>query len=342
MDKALQVRCGYFKRVGQEGRVEMTQSDKELKMAEDMRGELTGYCYRMLGVFAEAEDAVQDTLVRVWQGGHHVQNQASLKSWIYRVATNVCLDKLRQAKRRALPMDLSDPAITVIEPKETFEPSAWIGPFPDLAADPAVITMGRESIRLSFIAILQALPPKQRAVIILNDVFQWSAKETAEALDMSTAAVNSALQRARATIKQTQLKSDTLRKIDDDVDERLLASYVKAFEQYDIHALLALFKECASLSMPPFTMWLRGKMDIASFYRATGSHCMGSRLIPVRANGNCPAFAQYMPAGEDGILEPWAIHILEIQEERIAHIHHFIDAKLFDSFRLPTIMRLDR
>ncbi|MFD0959677.1 sigma-70 family RNA polymerase sigma factor [Paenibacillus chungangensis] len=319
----------------------MSQLHEEVKTAEGMRGELTGYCYRMMGSYSEAEDAVQDTMLRVWQAKGELQNSASLRSWIYRIATNVCLDKLRHAKRRALPMDLTDPAVMIAEPRENLTVEEWIWPIPDSSTDPAAITVGKESIRLSFIALLQTLPPRQRAVLLLNDVFRWSAKETAEALEMTAAAVNSALQRARSTIRQVQLRSETLREIDADVDQRLLDSYIEAFEHYDVDRLLALFHESASLSMPPYVMWVRGSMDIAAFYHATRAHCTGSRLMPLRANGNCPAYAQYVPAGDDGVCMPWGIHILEIQEGRIAHIHHFIDSDLFTRFGLPLFLKRD-
>ncbi|RXZ80129.1 sigma-70 family RNA polymerase sigma factor [Paenibacillaceae bacterium] len=311
-------------------------------MAEEMRSELLGYCYRMIGAYAEAEDAVQDTMLRVWQGKDQIHNRSALRTWIYRIATNVCLDKLRNAKSRALPMDLSGEAALIAEPREKLPPSAWIGPIPDSSHDPAVLAMNNETIRLSFIAILQTLPPRQRAVLILNDVFRWSAKQTAEAMGMTVGAVNSALQRARATMKQTRLRSDSLRETDSDVDQQLLTNYVEAFEQYDLDRLLSLFQESANLSMPPYVMWVSGKMDITSFYQATRSHCEGSRLVPVLANGNCPAYAQYMHAGNDGVLVPWSIHVLEIQSGQIAHVHHFIDPQLFTRFGLSANLGLDR
>ena len=320
----------------------MSQIHDELTIAEEMRSELIGYCYRMTGGYAEAEDAVQETMLRVWQGKDQIHNRSVMRTWIYRIATNVCIDKLRNAKRRALPMDLSGAAAVIAAPKEKLPPSAWIGPIPDSSHDPAVLVIEKETIRLSFIAILQTLPPRQRAVLILNDVFRWSATQTAEAMGMTAGAVNSALQRARATMKQARLRSDSLRETDSDVDQGLLTSYVEAFEQYDLDRLLSLFQESAGLSMPPYLMWVRGKMDISSFYHATRSHCEGSRLVPVRANGNCPAYAQYMPAGNEGVLVPWSIHVLEVQNGQIAHVHHFIDPQLFTRFGLSANLGLDR
>jgi hypothetical protein len=172
----------------------------------------------------------------------------------------------------------------------------------------------------------------QSAVLILLDVFRWSAN----AMGMTTAAVNSALQRARATIAQSNLRSDELQGGDVKADQQLLARYMEAFEQYDIEALVALFHENGSLSMPPFTMWVRGSSNLSSFYNTTRSHCLGSRLLPIRANGNSPAFAQYVPTGREGLLAPWSIHIPEMEHGKIAHIHYFIDSDLFVRFGLPT------
>ncbi|NOU79935.1 sigma-70 family RNA polymerase sigma factor [Paenibacillus sp. LMG 31459] len=306
-----------------------------IDMLEELRSELTGYCYRMMGSIFEAEDAVQDTLLRAWQSWDQIRQDSSRKSWVYRIATNVCLDRLRNAKRRALPMDLSEPAAIIKEPSDSLPRNSWIWPAPDNATDPANIVVSRETVRLSFIAILQILPPRQRAVLILLDVFRWSANEAAHAMGMTTAAVNSAVQRARSGIARSNLRSEELQGGDAQADQQVLASYMEAFEQYDIDALLALFHENGSLSMPPFTMWVRGSSNLSSFYTITRSHCLGSRLLPVRANGDCPAFAQYVPAGPDGRLVPWSIHIPELKQGKIAHIHHFIDPELFLRFGLP-------
>ncbi|MDF2921164.1 MAG: polymerase sigma70 factor [Paenibacillaceae bacterium] len=305
-------------------------------MIEEMRPELTGYCYRMMGSIFEAEDAVQDTMLRVWQNWDQLQQDSSRRAWVYRVATNVCLDKLRHAKRRALPMDLSEPSARITEPKDSLSRASWIWPAPDTVGDPMDVAVRRDTVRLSFIAILQLLPPRQRAVLILHDVFRWSSSETANALGMTTAAANSALQRARRTVSQSNLRSDELQDGDFEADQQLLTRYVEAFEQYDIDALVALFHENGSLSMPPFTMWVRGSSKLSEFYSTTRSHCLGSRLLPVRAIGNRLAYAQYVPTGQDGIMTSWAIHIIEIGHGKIAHIHHFIDSELFVRFGLPT------
>lgn len=313
----------------------MSQMHREIDMIEELRSELIGYCYRMMGSIFEAEDAVQDAMLRVWQNWDQIRQDSSRRAWMYRIATNVCLDKLRNAKRRALPMDLSEPAAIITEPRDNLPRTSWIWPAPDTVGDPVDIVVSRETIRLSFIAILQLLTPRQRAVLILLDVFRWSAKETSIAMGMTVAAVNSALQRARATIAQSKLRSDELEDGDVEADQQLLERYVEAFEQYDIDALLALFQDNGSLSMPPFTMWVHGSSNLLSFYNTTRSHCSGSRLLPIRANGNGPAFAQYVPTGREGVLTPWGIHILEINHGKIAHIHHFIDSELFVRFGLP-------
>ncbi len=281
----------------------------------------------MMGSIFEAEDAIQDAMVLVWQNWDQIRQPSSRRAWVYRVVTKVCLDKLRNAKRRALPIDISGPTTSVTEPRDHLPRASWIWPTPDTVGDPLDIVVSRETIRLSFIAILQILPPRQRAVLILYDVFRWSASETANVLGMTTAAVNSALQRARRTIAQSNLQSNEWQDGVFEADQQLLARYVEAFEKYDIDALLALFNENGSLSMPPFTMWVRGNSNLSEFYHLTRSHCLGSRLLPIHANGNSPAYAQYVPNGREGLLTPWAIHILDMSREkelfdRLQHLLH--------------------
>lgn len=305
------------------------------ELIEAHRKELTAYCYRMLGSIFDADDAVQDTCIRAWQGRDQLKQESSARSWMYRIATNVCLDKLRQAKRRALPMDLDSPSAAIAEPRKVLPQAAWLWPVPDSACDPADLLVRKDSLRLSFLALLQTLPPRQRAVLLLHDVFKWSAVQTAEATGMTSTAVNSALQRARATMTRANLRSDELRDHDAEADGQLLSRYIDAFERYDINALLALFHENASMSMPPYAMWVRGRADLASFYEVTRSHCSGSRLLPLSVNGRSPAFAQYAPAESGGTLRPWGIHVLEIRTGKIAHIHTFIDNDLYPRFGLP-------
>jgi RNA polymerase sigma-70 factor (TIGR02960 family) len=320
----------------------MSVKHGELEWMEELRPELVGYCYRMMGSVFEAEDAVQDALVRVWQSWDQLQQEGSRKAWVYRIVTNICIDRLRSAKRRALPMDLSEPAAQITEPKDQLPNASWVWPIPDSIGNPADIVVSKESIRLSFVAILQTLPPRQRAVLILQEVFRWPATQTAEAMGMTVTAVNSALQRARATLGKAELRSEALQELDDNADQELLTRYVDAFERYDIDSLLALFHENGSLSMPPFVMWVDGRPDMSLFYETTRRHCLGSRMLPVRANGGCPAFAQYVPAGDKGILQPWAIHIPEIKDGRILHLHHFIDPDLFGRFGLPPFLDAEK
>ena len=307
---------------------------------EAFRPELTGYCYRMLGSAFEAEDAVQDTLVRAWRGHAGFEGRAALRSWLYRIATNVCLTMLGSAQRRARPMDLGPAGSgTAGHPGEPRPDEIWVGPVPDTrvlpsSADPADVVAGRESIRLAFVAALQLLPARQRAVLILREVLAWSAQEVAELLDTSVAGVNSALQRARATIAAADTAADVHEPADEQ-QQALLRRYVAAFEAYDLAALTRLLHEDATLSMPPLPLWLRGTDDITAWMAGTGAGCRGSRLVPVTANG-LPAFAQYRPSGSGAGHDPWALIVLEISAGRIAGVTTFLDTgRLFPLFGLP-------
>jgi RNA polymerase sigma-70 factor, ECF subfamily len=309
---------------------------------EPYRRELTGYCYRMLGSGFEAEDAVQETLVRAWRHAAGFEGRSSVRSWLYRIATNVCIDMGRQVQRRARPMEMGPSS----PPDETrigapLPEATWVTPIADDRAggayqDPAEVATYRESIRLAFITALQYLPPRQRAALILCEVLRWSAAEVAELLDTTVAAVNSALQRARATLAAAPgpAPSGPL----DEVDPVLLARYVDAFERYDIDALVALLHEDAVQSMPPFALWLQGARDIGAWMvQPEPSHCRGSKLVATSANG-CPAFGQYRIDPNGGYV-PWAIQVLEISGGRIAEMAFFLafmDAeRLFPSFGLP-------
>jgi RNA polymerase sigma-70 factor (ECF subfamily) len=310
-------------------------------MLEAYRPELTGYCYRMLGSAFEAEDAVQDTFVRAWRGFDRFEGRSALRSWLYRIATNVCLTMLGSAQRRIRPMDLG-PAGSghATHPGEPRPEEVWLGPVPDgrvlpEVADPADVIAGRESVRLAFVAALQHLPPRQRAVLILREVLAWSAQEVADLLDTSVASVNSALQRARATLAGTDVTADVHRPMDDE-QQALLARYVTAFEAYDLQALTALLHEDATLSMPPVPLWLRGPADIVAWMSGTGGGCRGSRLVPVVANG-MPAFGQYRPSGTGSGHDPWALIVLGLSAGRIASVNSFLDTtRLFPLFGLPT------
>lgn len=319
----------------------MSDTALDLQILDNLKPGLTSFCYRMLGSIEDADDAVQETYIRVWQSWNSFRQESSYKTWIYRIASNLCLDKLRQAKRRTLPVDLSDPAVSIIEPRETLPDSSWIWLTPDLGENPEDAFIRRDTLQLCFIALLQTLPPRQRAVLILKDVFDWSSKQIAETLGMSPAAVNSALQRARETMNRTRLRSDELgRTVDAEPDRELLSRYVDAFEQFDIDALVALFHEEGCMSMPPFAMWVRGKDDLFKFFSLTRPHCEGSRFLPIKANGGYPAFAQYMPSPEASVLVPWGIHVIEVKDGKILHVQNFINTKLFSRFGLPE--KIDR
>ncbi|MFF4748692.1 sigma-70 family RNA polymerase sigma factor [Streptomyces sp. NPDC002514] len=309
---------------------------------EKHRIELTGYCYRMLGSSFEAEDAVQDTLVRAWRSYAKFEGRSSLRSWLYRIATNVCLDMLAAGTKRARPVDLTD-ATPLAQAALTPRPdNTWLEPMPDARVlptldDPAEAAVAKESVRLAFMAALQQLPSKQRAVLILREVLAWKASEVAELLGTTVASVNSALQRARATLaERADAGADAA--VSDPLDEeqqRLLERYVKAFEGYDMTALTALLHEDAIMTMPPFDLWLRGPADMAGFMTTIGASCAGSRLRPVQANG-LPAFAHYKPDPEKGGFSPWAVQVLEMSGGRITGMHCFLDtARWFPLFGLP-------
>jgi RNA polymerase sigma-70 factor (ECF subfamily) len=299
---------------------------------EQHRAELTGYCYRMLASPFEAEDAVQETFIRAWRGYDRFEGRAALRSWLYRIATNVCLDTLNGRERRARPIDLGPAREPVIENLNTLPEVTWIQPIPD----PADVAVEHETIRLAFVAALQHLPPRQRAALILCEVLHWQAAEAAELLDSSVASVNSALQRARAHIAIT----DVHRADPAPVDEALLARYVEAFERYDIEALTSLIQEDATQSMPPFDMWLQGRDDIFAWWFGPGIGCKGSRVIPARSANGSPAFGQYKPSETGAGFDPWALQVLELSAGRIVEFTFFLDTEtLFPLFGLPA--RLD-
>jgi RNA polymerase sigma-70 factor (ECF subfamily) len=303
---------------------------------EAHRAALTGHCYRMLGSASEAEDAVQDTMVRAWQNLARFEGRSSLRTWLYRIATNVCLDALSNRARRARPIE-EGPFGTVDDDLSTRPSVDWIEPVPDARAipadaDPFEQAALRQSIRLAFVAALQHLPPRQRAALLLTEVLGWSAAETAEHLETSVAAVNSALQRARATLasRNAPLAGEPLSA----GQIALLDRYMTAFEHYDVDAMVALMREDATLSMPPYTLWLKGPADIRAWLLGRGCGCRGSRLLRTQASG-MPAFAQYRPA-PDGGHRPWSLVVLELDGDRIAHWNAFLDTEtLFPLFDLP-------
>jgi RNA polymerase sigma-70 factor, ECF subfamily len=308
---------------------------------ERYRKELTGYCYRMLGSPFEAEDAVQDTFLRAWRAYDRFEGRSALKSWLYRIATNVCLDMLNGRNRRARPMDLGGAGEPVEENLNTLPEVTWMEPIPDGLAlpenDPAERAQARETIRLAFVAALQHLPARQRAVLILCEVLRWKASEVAELLETSVASVNSALQRARATLESSGVEATQLApKVEGDQNE-LLARYVEAFERYDIDALTTLLKEDARQSMPPFDLWLEGRDDIFTWWFGPGIACKGSKLLPAPdANGRV-AFGQYKPSETGSGYDPWALQVIELAPDgKIAEITFFLDTeRVFPLFGLP-------
>jgi RNA polymerase sigma-70 factor (ECF subfamily) len=310
---------------------------------EQHRRELTAHCYRMLGSPFEAEDAVQETMLRAWKSLDRFEGRSALRSWLYRIATNVCFDLLNGKERRARPMDLGPAREPIAENLHTLPEVTWIEPVPDELVlgdgDPAAVAESRETIKLAFVATLQHLPPRQRAVLILCEVLRWKASEVADLLETSVASVNSALQRARATLEETNLSATAVAPEVDEPDRELLNRYVKAFEAYDIDALTSLVAEDATQSMPPFDLWLTGRDDIFTWWFGPGIGCKGSRVIPTATANGSPAFGQYKPA-EGGGYEPWALQVLELEDGKIVEFTFFLaTATLFPLFGLPP--RLD-
>jgi RNA polymerase sigma-70 factor (ECF subfamily) len=303
---------------------------------EAHRPALVGHCYRMLGSAAEADDAVQETMVRAWHNLERFEDRASLRTWLYRIATNVCIDALADRSRRGRPMEVR-PVGTVDDPLESLERTHWLEPIPDARAlpsdaDPSELLVLRQSIRLAFVAALQHLPPRQRAALLLTEVLGWSAAEVAETLDTSVAAVNSYLQRARATLSGRNLSEPSGPLTDK--QSKMLERYVDAFERYDVDALAALLREDATFSMPPYALWLRGRKPVREWLLGRGSGCRGSRLLPTTACGS-PAFGQYRLDPEGGH-KAFALVVLELSGDGIAGWSSFLDTEsLFPLFGLP-------
>jgi RNA polymerase sigma-70 factor, ECF subfamily len=296
---------------------------------EEYRRELTAYCYRMLGSAADAEDAVQETMIRAWRSLEKFEGRSALRSWVYRIATNVCFDALNSSKKRARPMDLAGPGEPLFENLRELPEVTWLTPLPtpDEAAEQ------RDTLRLAFVAALQHLPPKQRAALILCEVLQWQAAEAAQLLETTVASINSALQRARATLATADIAAPA----ELDAEARaLLDRYVAAFEAYDIDRLTGLIHEDAIQSMPPFDLWLRGRDDIFTWWLGPGIGCSGSKLVPAQRTANgLPAWGQYKPSDEGGY-EPWALQVVEVIGGKIAELTFFLDTKtLFPLFGLP-------
>ena len=303
-------------------------ADAGARELEEYRRELTAYCYRMLGSAFEAEDAVQETMIRAWRSLDRFEGRSALRSWLYRIATNVCLDSIGSRERRARPMDMGPAGEPVVENLRELPEVTWVTPLPTPEED----VEQRETLRLAFVAALQHLPPRQRAALILCEVLKWQASEAAELLETSTASVNSALQRARATLATADIGAPA--QLDAEA-KALLDRYVQAFEAYDIDRLTDLLHEDAVQSMPPYDLWLRGRDDIFTWWFGPGIGCRGSKLVPAGAANGMPAWGQYKPS-PDGGYEPWALQVVEVSGGRIAEMTFFLDTKtLFPLFGLP-------
>jgi RNA polymerase sigma-70 factor, ECF subfamily len=310
---------------------------------EEHRRELTAYCYRMLGSPFEAEDAVQETMVRAWRAYDRFEGRAALRSWLYRIATNVCLDMIASRERRARPIDLGPAQEPTLANLRTRPDESFVEPIPDAlvaqGADPAEIAATRDSVRLALVAALQHLPPRQRAALILCEVLRWKASEVAELLETTVASVNSALQRARATLDEHDLSTEDALELDE-IDRDMLDRYVAAFEAYDVDALTSLIREDATQSMPPFDMWLAGRDDVLAWWFGPGIGCKGSKVIPAGSANGLPAFGQYKPSESGSGYDPWALQVLEVSKSGILEFTFFLDTKrLFPLFGLPP--RLD-
>ncbi|HIT76459.1 MAG TPA: sigma-70 family RNA polymerase sigma factor [Candidatus Avipropionibacterium avicola] len=316
---------------------------------EEHRREILAHCYRFFGNHAEAEDATQETMVRAWQRASDFEGRSSVRTWLYRIATRICLDMAKSPQRRALPVDLQTAGQVPEDPTtlRTMPESTWIGPIADHQlperSDPAELAQLHDSVRLAFISALQLLPPRQRAVLILRDVLAWSAAECGAALELTVASVNSALARARRTMagargvrEESEVDGSGNRSLLDEADRELMERYVSAFERYDVAGLVALLTEDAQFSMPPFALWFEGRDSIEEWWNGPGAICRDSRLLLTRANGR-PAVAAYHSVG-DGRWEPFAIHVVDRAGDSISSITHFMGAGVFEEFGLPDVI----
>lgn len=324
------------------GGVDVGDLDRQL---ERYRRELTGYCYRMLGGAHEAEDAVQETMLRAWKGIGGFEGRSALRSWVYRIATNVCLEMLRSSQRRALPMDLGAPAPGTTRPGTALPESTWVHPMPDSRIlpgpeDPADQAVARESIRLAFVAALQHLTPRQRAVLILRDVLHWRASEVAQLLDSTVVSVNSALQRGRAVLASVDHHpAIALPPADDDpATQALLDRYVDAFERFDVDLLVDILHEDVTLAMPPLPFWLQGFASVRAWTGLAQTACRQARYVPTLAANGVPAFGHYRPAGEGGGFEGVGIHLVEVAGGRVRSVHAHLDPSLLPLFDLPLLL----
>ncbi|MQA03993.1 MAG: sigma-70 family RNA polymerase sigma factor [Streptosporangiales bacterium] len=317
-----------------------------LKETDTYRRELLAHCYRMLGSVHDAEDMVQETYLRAWRSHERFEGRSSIRTWLHRIATNACLTALDSSSRRIMPTALGepngDPTVGVVARSEV----SWLEPVPDTMlesdADPASVVGSKESVRLAFIAALQHLPPRQRAVLVLRDVLKWKAAEVAEALETTTTAVNSILQRARAQLEQVTPTEDSVTEPTDAQQRALLDRYVKAFEDKDVAGMVELFTKDAIWEMPPFDAWFQGPDDIARLIDlqcpAKGRDSM--RLVPTWANGQ-PAFGLYLRENDDEEFRPFNLPVLTMSPDGVSYVHCFCDLKLFETFGLPASLPAD-
>ncbi len=321
----------------------MTVADMEpdfLSQADPYRRELLAHCYRMLGSVHDAEDLVQETMLRAWRAHDRFEGRSTLRTWLYRIATTVCLTALESRGKRPLPAGLGGPSEAGGQELEIRDEVPWLEPLPSSddsvdSTDPAAIVTARESTRLAFVAALQHLPAKQRAVLILRDVLAWRAAEVAELLDTSTAAVNSALQRARAQLAEVAPTREDVVEPTDEEKQALLARYVEAFERKDVEAIVALLAQDAVWEMPPFATWFQGQEQVA---RHLTLQCPGEpgdfRFVRTEANGE-PALAMYL-RGEDGVFHPFTLQAFTVSGSTFSHVVSFFDHRLFETFGLPS------
>jgi RNA polymerase sigma-70 factor, ECF subfamily len=306
--------------------------------AEPYRSELLAHCYRMTGSLHDAEDLVQETFLRAWKAYDRFERKSSIRTWLHRIATNTCLTALEGRQRRPLPTGLgtshTDPTAALVERREV----PWLEPLPNVTddpADPSAIVGSRESVRLAFVAALQHLSARQRAVLLLRDVLQWKSAEVAEAIGTTTIAVNSLLQRARSQLEAVGPSSgDRLSAADSPEAQDRLARYIAAFEAYDIDRLVELFTSEAIWEMPPYTGWYRGPRDIIALIhqQCPAASAGDMRMLPLVANGQ-PAAAMYMRAGDAHL--PFQLHVLDIRADGVSHVVAFLDDALFAKFGLP-------
>jgi RNA polymerase sigma-70 factor (ECF subfamily) len=324
--------------------IEKTREAAFGRLVEPHRPELHAHCYRMLGSLHDAEDALQESLLRAWRAQDSLAEREKLRPWLYRIATNVCLDQLKRRPKRVLPQDRGPAVSSDEDPGAPIVESIWIGPYPDEEigledgyAAPEATYEQREAVELAFVAALQHLPPNQRAVLILREVLGYSARDAAAALDTSPASVNSALQRARQTVEErlpARSQQANLRMLGDERVRELAAAYADAWSSGDFDTIRTMLAEDATFSMPPIPQWWRGRDTLIAFNRRISPECPDSRPLHVRANGQ-PAFAWYGWNTERRAWEPTALEVVEFEGERVKSVTAFIEPEIFARFGAP-------